>query len=122
MREFVNSGNGEQFRYAADTCKIFSQPFRKFVQFTVYFLFFLVGELCHLFTNYLVKNKVSCIHAVSILQRAVLKIRFFDSQLTSVHADLCQLSLVAKVFDPALQLLDIDITGIASTEVRCINS
>lgn len=46
-----------------------------------------------------------------MLAQAVDKIRLFDSQLTSVHADLFQLSLCAKVFNPALTFLDIDITG-----------
>lgn len=46
-----------------------------------------------------------------MLAQAVDKIRLFDSQLTPVHADLFQLSLCAKVFNPALKFLDIDITG-----------
>lgn len=53
---------------------------------------------------------------VKILTQAVEKIRVSDSELTAVHADLCQLCLCAKVFGPALQFLDVDITTIASTE------
>lgn len=49
---------------------------------------------------------------IVLLQKAISKLRLFDSQLTSVHADLCHLCLLAKCFKPALQLLDIDITGI----------
>lgn len=75
-----------------------------------------VGELCHLFTNYVVKNNVPPIQGVQVLAQAVDKIRLFDSQLTAVHADLCQLSLCAKVFNPALKFLETDITSIFSTD------
>lgn len=44
---------------------------------------------------------------------AIKKIHLFDSQLTSIHADLCQLCLLSKCFKPALEFLDIDITGIS---------
>lgn len=63
------------------------------------------------------KNGISPIQGVRILAQAVDKIRLFDSQLTAVHADLCQLSLCVKVFNPALKFLEIDITSIFSTEV-----
>lgn len=51
------------------------------------------------------------------MAQAVEKIRGSDTQLTSVHADLCQLSLCAKIFNSAIACLDLDITSIASTEV-----
>lgn len=51
-----------------------------------------------------------------MLALAVEKIRMFDTQLTPVHADLCQLCLCAKVFSPALRFLDTDVTAIANTE------
>lgn len=54
--------------------------------------------------------------------QAIEKLRGFDSQLTAIHADLCLLSLSAKMFKPALKLLDIDITGIHSTEVRFLRA
>ncbi|KAG4070605.1 hypothetical protein HA402_013525 [Bradysia odoriphaga] len=73
------------------------------------------GELCHLFTSYLVKRNDS-IQGVKIMAQAVEKIRGSDTQLTSVHADLCQLSLCAKIFNSAIACLDLDITSIASTE------
>lgn len=57
-----------------------------------------------------------------MLAQAVDKIRLFDSQLTPVHADLFQLSLCAKVFNPALKFLDIDITAISTTDVSKIMS
>lgn len=65
------------------------------------------------------KHKLPCIPAIKILAQAVDKIRLFDTQLTAVHADLCQVSLSAKIFNPALKLLDMDVTAIASTDV-CI--
>lgn len=49
---------------------------------------------------------------------AIEKIRLFDSHLTPIHADLCQLSLIAKVFNTAIDFLDVDVTAIASTDVR----
>lgn len=75
------------------------------------------NELCHLFTNYIIKNEISPIRGIKILAQAIDKIRLSDSQLTAVHADLCQLSLCAKVFNPALRFLEIDITAIATTDV-----
>ncbi|KAJ6636098.1 COP9 signalosome complex subunit 3, partial [Pseudolycoriella hygida] len=72
-------------------------------------------ELCHLFTNYLIRCGET-IQGVKIMAVAVEKIRGSDTQLTAVHADLCQLSLCSKVFDSALACLDVDITSIASTE------
>lgn len=81
-------------------------------------LFYLpVCDLCHLFTIHLVKRNDS-IQGVKIMALAVEKIRGCDTQLTAVHADLCQLSLCAKVFNSAVTCLDLDITSIASTEVR----
>lgn len=82
-----------------------------------FFLLLSDGELCHLFTNYIIKYGLPAIQGVKILAQAVDKIRLFDSQLTAVHADLCQLSLCAKIFNPALRFLEIDITAISNTEV-----
>lgn len=75
------------------------------------------AELCHLFTNYIIKSGIPPIQGLKVLAQAVDKIRLFDSQLTPVHADLFQLSLCAKVFNPALKFLDVDITAISTTEV-----
>lgn len=94
VRDFISTCNGEQVRTATH----------------------IYGELCHLFTGYLIKHKVNCIQGIQILSQAIDKIRYYDTQLTFIHADLCQLSLVAKVFNPALKFLDVDITGIASTD------
>lgn len=76
-----------------------------------------VGELCHLYTSYLTKNHLVSTQAVRVLAQAVEKLRQFDTQLTSVHSDLCQISLSAKVFSPAVRILDVDVTAIASTDV-----
>lgn len=93
VRNFINLCNGEQVRFATQT----------------YF------ELCHAFTNYLI-HQPACIQGVRILVQAVEKIRLLESGLTAVHADLCQLCLYTKVFNPALKFLDVDITSIATTE------
>lgn len=53
------------------------------------------------------------LRGIDLLCRAIRKIRLFESQLTSIHADLCQLSLLAKCFKPALEFLDVDITSIS---------
>lgn len=79
---------------------------------------FLDAELCHHFTQYIIKSGIPPIQGLKVLAQAVDKIRLFDSQLTPVHADLFQLSLCAKVFNPALKFLDVDITAISTTEVR----
>ncbi|XP_056633990.1 COP9 signalosome complex subunit 3 [Diorhabda carinulata] len=88
-QDFILNCNGEQIRFAPDT----------------------FAELCHHITNYLVEHKQP-LKGILLLQKAISKLRLFDSQLTSIHADLCQLCLLAKCFKPALEVLDIDITGI----------
>lgn len=70
----------------------------------------------HSFTNYILKYGIPPIQGVKILAQAVEKIRVSASELTAVHADLCQLCLCAKIFGPAQQFLDVDITAIASTD------
>lgn len=68
------------------------------------------AELCHLITAYLVEQK-QAIQGIYLIKKAISKMQLFDSQLTSIHADLCHLSLLAKCFKETLQVLDIDITG-----------
>ncbi|XP_013420972.1 COP9 signalosome complex subunit 3 [Lingula anatina] len=89
-QEFINMCNGEQVRYATDS----------------------FAELCHRFTENLVTRRQP-IRGISVLCKAVTKIQLHSSQLTSIHADLCQLCLLAKCFKPALQFLDADITEIS---------
>lgn len=92
---------------------IFSiSPFKLGIMFL-----FSVAELCHSLTNYLVEQRQP-LKGIVLLQKAISKLRLFDSQLTSIHADLCHLCLLAKCFKPALQLLDIDITGICQEVCR----
>lgn len=87
--EFINLCNGEQIRFAVDS----------FV------------ELCHYMTASLVEAKEP-IKGVETLSKAITKLQLFDSQLTSIHADLCQLCLLSKCMKPALKFLDVDITAI----------
>uniref|UniRef100_A0A182TK26 COP9 signalosome complex subunit 3 n=1 Tax=Anopheles melas TaxID=34690 RepID=A0A182TK26_9DIPT len=94
VREFITSCDAEQVRYAPQ----------------VYY------ELCHHLTTALVKNKQHIIQGIHVLVLALEKIRLFNAQLTPIHADLCQLCLCAKVFNPAIRLLDCDIAAIATTD------
>uniref|UniRef100_A0A6M2DPH0 COP9 signalosome complex subunit 3 n=1 Tax=Xenopsylla cheopis TaxID=163159 RepID=A0A6M2DPH0_XENCH len=87
--EFINMCNGEQIRFAADA----------FI------------ELCHNLTTLLIEVKQP-VKGIEVLAKAITKLQMFDSQLTSVHADLCQLCLLAKCLKPALKFLDVDITAI----------
>ncbi|KAJ8688230.1 hypothetical protein QAD02_024025 [Eretmocerus hayati] len=72
----------------------------------------LYAELCHQFTNTLVELKIP-MQGILLLKKAIKKIQLFESQLTSIHADLCKLCLLAINFVPALEFLDVDITGIS---------
>lgn len=69
------------------------------------------ADLCHLLTNHLVELKQP-IRGIEILKKAIRKIQLFDSQLTSIHADLCQLCLLSKCMKPAIEFLETDVTGI----------
>ena len=76
------------------------------------------SEICHFYTNRLCQlNKPK--RGLPILQTAITKIQFDlnlstirVNQLTTVHSDLLQLSLAAKNFRPALDLLSHDILDI----------
>lgn len=72
--------------------------------------------MCHLYTGYLTKHNLPPQQAIHVLVTAIEKVRQCDAQLTPVHADLFQISLVAKLFGPALRMLDQDITSIACTD------
>ncbi|KAI4472170.1 26s proteasome non-atpase regulatory subunit 3/cop9 signalosome complex subunit 3 [Holotrichia oblita] len=88
-QDFINGCNGEQIRLVPD----------------------LFSELCHSLTAYLIEQKQP-MKGILLLKKAISKLQLYDSQLTSIHADLCQLCLLAKCFKPALQVLNVDITGI----------
>uniref|UniRef100_A0A673AMB4 COP9 signalosome complex subunit 3 n=1 Tax=Sphaeramia orbicularis TaxID=375764 RepID=A0A673AMB4_9TELE len=49
---------------------------------------------------------------LKILKQAIDKMQMNTNQLTSVHADLCQLCLLAKCFKPALPFLELDMMDI----------
>lgn len=84
-------------------------PFRSFSRCAV-------CELCHLYTGYLTKHNLPPLQAIHVLTAAIEKVRQDDAQLTAVHADLFQVCISAKLFQPALRLLDQDITSIACTD------
>ncbi|XP_044748612.1 COP9 signalosome complex subunit 3 [Coccinella septempunctata] len=89
MREFISECNGEHIRLVPGV----------------------FADLCHHFTKYLIAIKQPML-GISYLRKAIYKLRLNDSQLTSIHADVCQLCLVAKCMKPALEFLDVDITNI----------
>ncbi|XP_078096856.1 COP9 signalosome complex subunit 3 isoform X2 [Mustelus asterias] len=86
---FISTCNGEHIRYATDT----------------------FAGLCHQLTNALVERKQP-LRGISILKQAIDKMQMNTNQLTSVHADLCQLCLLAKCFNPAIAYLEVDMTDI----------
>ncbi|XP_074111572.1 COP9 signalosome subunit 3 [Cotesia typhae] len=90
VQEFILGCNGEQVRFAPDS----------------------YAELCHSLTQSLIEMNTP-MRGIELLQRAIRKIQLYDSQLTSIHADLCQLCLLAKCFKPALEFLNTDITGVS---------
>uniref|UniRef100_A0AAQ5YXF2 COP9 signalosome complex subunit 3 n=1 Tax=Amphiprion ocellaris TaxID=80972 RepID=A0AAQ5YXF2_AMPOC len=86
---FISTCNGEHIRYATDT----------------------FAGLCHQLTNALVERKQP-LRGVVVLKQAIDKMQMNTNQLTSVHADLCQLCLLAKCFKPALPFLELDMMDI----------
>ncbi|KAH8302766.1 hypothetical protein KR044_010644 [Drosophila immigrans] len=98
MRDFVQRSNADQLRFAV--CPFY--------------------ETCHLFTDFLVQKNLSIL-GIKVLSRAIEQIRQMDTQLTPIHADLCQLSLKAKHFNVVLPYLDADITDISTVAAECKN-
>lgn len=47
------------------------------------------------------------------LEKAIAKLQEHPAQLTTLHADFCQLCLLSKNFKPAIPILDNDITSIS---------
>ncbi|XP_018428131.1 PREDICTED: COP9 signalosome complex subunit 3 isoform X2 [Nanorana parkeri] len=86
---FISTCNGEHIRYATDT----------------------FAGLCHQLTNALVERKQP-LRGICVLRQAIDKMQMNTNQLTSIHADLCQLCLLAKCFKPALAYLDVDMMDI----------
>ncbi|KAL4648673.1 COP9 signalosome complex subunit 3 [Arapaima gigas] len=87
---FISTCNGEHIRYATDTCDVLS------LRLSFFFLSVFLQPL----------------RGVSILRQAIDKMQLNANQLTSVHADLCQLCLLAKCFKPALPFLEVDMMDI----------
>uniref|UniRef100_A0A673J3U8 COP9 signalosome complex subunit 3 n=1 Tax=Sinocyclocheilus rhinocerous TaxID=307959 RepID=A0A673J3U8_9TELE len=86
---FISTCNGEHIRYATDT----------------------FAGLCHQLTTALVERKQP-LRGISIIKQAIDKMQMNTNQLTSVHADLCQLCLLAKCFKPAVPFLELDMMDI----------
>lgn len=105
-------------------CATLSAPVSSWSLYLVGFLvlislsFVAVYETCHLFTDYLVQKNLSIL-GIKVLSRAIEQIRQMDTQLTPIHADLCQLSLKAKHFNVVLAYLDVDITDISTVAAEC---
>ena len=72
--------------------------------------------MCHSATGLIIQLQCP-LKGIEILRSAIKRIQTSNSQLTSAHADLIQLCLLAKCFKPALEFLDVDIMSI-SQEVR----
>uniref|UniRef100_A0A673XUF1 COP9 signalosome subunit 3 n=1 Tax=Salmo trutta TaxID=8032 RepID=A0A673XUF1_SALTR len=89
---FISTCNGEHIRYATDTSHDT-------------FLSLLRMVLMHLFLS-------QPLRGVGILKQAIDKMQINTNQLTSVHADLCQLCLLAKCFKPVLPFLELDMMDI----------
>lgn len=86
---FISTCNGEHIRYATDT----------------------FAGLCHQLTNALVERKQP-LRGIGVLKQVIDKMQMNTNQLASIHADLCQLCLLAKCFKPALPYLDMDMMDI----------
>uniref|UniRef100_A0A8C7GP52 COP9 signalosome complex subunit 3 n=2 Tax=Oncorhynchus kisutch TaxID=8019 RepID=A0A8C7GP52_ONCKI len=91
---FISTCNGEHIRYLAVWSAL-----------TDTFLSLLRMVLMHLFLS-------QPLRGVGILKQAIDKMQINTNQLTSVHADLCQLCLLAKCFKPVLPFLELDMMDI----------
>lgn len=98
-QQFVESCNGEQVRYAGE----------------------LFVELCEFVTSVLTEKNMA-IRGIRLVLKALQKLQLHASELTPLHAHLCQLCLTSKCLKPALAVLDVDITTISkkcgSNDVR----
>ena len=71
------------------------------------------ASVFHAITQELCNRKLA-ITGIKLVSAAIDILQDELSQLTSVHADLCQLCLAAKCYKPALKYLDIEISDINS--------
>lgn len=93
--EFLAKCNGEHVRFATDS----------------------YAELCQRYAQTLIERK-NYMAGIVPLSQAIQKIQLHPAQLTSMHASLCQLCLLAKNLKPALSILDVDITEISRESGR----
>jgi COP9 signalosome complex subunit 3 len=70
------------------------------------------AQMFHTITAELCRRNMS-IRGLKLLSMAIEKLQMHSSQLTSIHADLCQMCLDAKCLRPALKFLDIEISEIS---------
>lgn len=106
---FPQSSSAEDFDLLLMQCDVFvSQCRKEQIQYSSGNF----AQICHSLTNELCKRGFA-IRGIKIISQAIEKIQETPSQLTSIHADLCQLCLAAKCVKPALKYLDIEITDIA---------
>nr|XP_039261206.1 COP9 signalosome complex subunit 3-like [Styela clava] len=70
------------------------------------------AQMCHTLTNELCQRNMA-IRGIKLISRIIEQVQEHPSQLTSVHADLCQLCLTAKCLKPAAKYLDIEVTDIS---------
>lgn len=70
-------------------------------------------------TKQLIEAKAA-IRGIDVLTTAIKKLRTEETQLTTIHSDLCRLCLVAKCFKPALKFLDVDMTCVTHTDEQVI--
>lgn len=73
---------------------------------------FVVADLFHLYTKTIIEIRKPE-SGIYTLERAIAKLQEHPSQLTTLHADFCQLCLLSKNFKPALPILNNDITSIS---------
>lgn len=76
--------------------------------------------MCHNYTNEIISDPTKCLQGIPVLMQAIENVRSVPTQLTPIHADLCQISLKAKCFNRALKYLNADITEIATAEVSVV--
>nr|CAG4646201.1 EOG090X04TU [Macrothrix elegans] len=89
VSQFMSLCNGEQIRCAPDS----------------------FAELCYQFAHYLMEKEMP-IRGIGPLARAIHKARMNETQLTSLHASLLQLCLMAQNLKPSLEFINGDTTEI----------
>ncbi|XP_076060686.1 COP9 signalosome subunit 3 [Oratosquilla oratoria] len=93
VAEFINVCSEEQIRHAPD----------------------MMADLCGTYADLLVAGNCP-MRGIELLCIAIKKVQESPLMLTSIHAHLVHLCLVAKCFKPALRFLDIDIMDISKEQ------